>query len=342
MPRNHFSQRWQAATLLLSIGLTTSVSQAADPPAAIATPIRFESLTLDEQEPVAHVDLLYRDSPVEKRPVILMLGSLKQKEPPYWAGGLLDDGYILAAFRVDYPPDPDPARRPVFLYFDQRFAHSYFLLGQRVVQDAPRIMDTLSKRTDVAADKFGWMGSSSTGIPGLALATSEPRLKAVVAFVSTGAYEQWIETWHTNGLWKGQTKELWPETKDLFPTDPIRHVDTMFPCAIQMVSGGADKVVDAATARSFIETAKPFYKNDPERLRLVIYDGWGHNLPRDVVTMFTENWFRLYLHPTNPPPAPPAPPKDLKDSVKRTQINSEDHKDVVGGEQPKSVNRPKK
>ena len=73
----------------------------------------------------------------------------------------------------------------------------------------------------------------------------------------------------------------------------------------------------------------------------MIYDGWGHNLPRDVVTMFTENWFRLYLHPTKPAPAPPAPPKDLKDSVKRTQINSEDHKDVVGGEGPKAGNRPK-
>lgn len=342
MSDDHKLRRPPSFVVLMIAGLLQSPVVAADEGTSASPATRFESLTLDEQEPAAHVDLLYRDSSIEKRPVILMLGSLKQEEPPYWASGLLDDGYILAAFRVDYPPDPDPAKRPVFLFFDQRFAHSYFLLGQRVVRDAPRVMDALSKRSDVAADKFGWMGSSSTGIPGLALATSEPRLKAVVAFVSTGAYEQWIETWHTNGLWKGETKELWRETRDLFPTDPIRHVETMFPCAIQMVSGGADKVVDPATARSFIEAAKPFYESDPQRLRLVIYDGWGHNLPRDVVTMFTENWFRLYLHPTKPAPPPPSPPKDLKDSVNRTQINAEDHKDVVGGKQPNTGDRPKK
>ena len=55
----------------------------------------------------------------------------------------------------------------------------------------------------------------------------------------------------------------------------IRHVSTLFPCAVLMVSGGADKVVDPATARAFADAARPFYQSDPERLRLVVYEGCG-------------------------------------------------------------------
>ncbi|MBX3439553.1 MAG: hypothetical protein KF861_18845, partial [Planctomycetaceae bacterium] len=92
-----------------------------------------------------------------------------------------------------------------------------------------------------------------------------------------------------------------------------------------------DKVVDPATARAFVDAARPYYEHDPERLRLVIYEGFGHNLPRDVVKMYTEHWFHLYLHPTNPPPESVHRPASLDDSVKRTQINAARHRDVVGG-----------
>jgi hypothetical protein len=48
------------------------------------------------------------------------------------------------------------------------------------------------------------------------------------------------------------------------------------------------------------------------------------------VKMYAEHFFRLYMHPTNPPPPPPDYVKDLQQSVTKTQINSADHKDVVG------------
>src|SRR5207237_1161518 len=151
----------------------------------------------------ATVNLLYRDSPMRQRPVILMLGSLDREKPPAWSDGLLDDGYMLATFTVFHPPDPNPARRPQWLVFDERFAPSYALGGSRAPADAARVIDYLISRSDVNAKKIGWLGSSSTGIPGLAVATREPRLAAIVAFVSTGAYGEWFKSWKTNGLWVG-------------------------------------------------------------------------------------------------------------------------------------------
>ncbi|MBN1489208.1 MAG: prolyl oligopeptidase family serine peptidase [Phycisphaerae bacterium] len=304
-------------------------------PAAMSQPaaseaITFETVTLAEGGPTATLEIAFRPSPLQRRPVILMMGSLEPRQLPPWSEGLLAEGFMLAAFRVAHEPDADPAKRPQWLFFDQRFAHSYVLGGYRAPQDAGRVIDYLVSRGDVNPDKIGWLGSSSTGIPGLAVATREPRLAAIVAFVSTGAYRQWLETWHTNGLWRGETKDLWPETEALLKHDPILHVETMYPTAVLMVSGGADKVVDPRTARAFVEAARPYYARDPDRLRLVVYEGFGHNLPIDVVRMYAEHWFRLYLHPTRPPPKPPAEAANLRESADRTRINAADHQDVVG------------
>jgi dienelactone hydrolase len=304
------------------------------PAGARAGELKLETVHPDDKSPAATVQLLYRPGVLARRPVTLMLGSVEKDKPPFWSDGLLDEGYMLAAFAVDYPPDPDPARRAQWLVFDQRFAHGYALGGSRAPADAGRVIDYLLTRDDVNPKKIGWLGSSSTGIPGLAVATREPRLAAIVAFVSTGSYGQWFDTWHTNKLWVGKTPELWPETIKLLKDEPIRHVSTMFPCAMLMVNGGADKIVDPTTARAFADAARPFYATDPSRLRLVVYEGFGHNLPRDVVKMYAEHWFHLYLHPTNDPPAAEgattAPA--LKESVKQTQINSADHRNVVGAE----------
>ncbi len=299
--------------------------------AAALEPVKFETVTLTGDPAPATLNIAYRPGLLSQRPVILMLGSLRPGELPPWSTGLVDEGYMLVAFSVAYPPDPDPARRPEWLFFDQRFANGYVLGGQRAPQDARRVIDYLVKRGDVAGDKIGWLGSSSTGIPGLAVATQGPRLAAVVAFVSTGAYRQWLESWRTNGLWRGTTKELWPETDKLLGRiDPILHVSRMYPTAVLMVSGGDDKVVDPKTARTFVDAARPYYRADPERLRLVIYDGFGHNLPVDVVRMYAEHWFHLYMHPTKPAPRPASAPADPKGSAEQTQINVADHKDVVG------------
>ena len=296
---------------------------------AIAKPLELETVTLSEQEPPATIHLMYRESDLPRRPAILMLGALQEGNPPAWSAGLLDHGYMLVAFTVAHPPDPDPERRSQWLVFDQRFAHSYVLGGARAPADAGRVIDYLSARGDVAADKIGWIGSSSTGIPGLAVATREPRLAAVVAFVSTGAYEQWLATWHTNGLWKSDSKELWPETRKLLKHDPIRQVESLFPTAVLMVSGSEDKIVDPKTARAFVSAARPYYTSDPGRLRLVVYEGFGHNLPLDVVTLYAEHWFLRYLHPTKAQPKPPTAPGSPGESVERTKINDAKHRSIV-------------
>lgn len=299
-----------------------------------AAPVRFESVTLDAPgQPVASVHLMScPNAPVpNRRPVILMLGSLNSNTPPAWSTNLLQEGWTLCAFTVAHPPEADPARRPQWLVFDERFAHSYPLAAQRAVTDTRRVVDYLASRSDVNPEKFGWFGSSSTGIPGLAVATQGPRLAAVVAFVSTGAYRAWLDTWKPNGLWSGGTNGLWPETEALLKSgDPVLHATNLWPTATLLVNGAEDKVVDLRSTRAFVEAARPAFTNDPARLRLVTYEGFTHNLPEDVVRDYAERWFRLYLHPVQAPPGPPVAIGNLADASRRTEINATPHAAVVG------------
>jgi hypothetical protein len=296
-----------------------------------AAPLRFASVTLEEGGPVATLDILWCPGAAERHPVILMLGTLDSNAPPAWSTNLVQEGWMLCAFSVAHPPDPEPARRPQWLVFDERFAHSYPLAAQRAIVDSQRVVAYLRTRADVNPDKLGWFGSSSTGIPGLAVATQGPRLAAVVAFVSTGAYRAWLDTWQPNGLWRGGTNGLWPETGRLLTTvDPILHASNLWPTATLLVNGGDDKVVDIRSVRAFVEAARPTFTNDPARLRLVNYEGFAHNLPLDVVRDYAERWFRLYLHPVDPPPGPPVPIHTIAEAARQTQINATPHASVIG------------
>lgn len=295
-----------------------------------ATP-QFAAVTLKEGGPLATLNLLWCPREAMRHPVILMLGALDSNAPPAWSTNLVQEGWMLCAFSVAHPPDPDPARRPEWLVFDERFAHSYPLGAERAIADSKRVVAYLRTRAEVNPEKLGWFGSSSTGIPGLAVATQGPRLAAVVAFVSTGAYRAWLETWQPNGLWRGGANGFWPETGRLLSrVDPILHASNLWPTATLLVNGGDDKVVDIRSTRAFMEAARPVYASDPGRLRLVNYEGFGHNLPLDVVRDYAEHWFRLYLHPVDPPPDPPAPVRSLAEAARQTQINAAPHASIVG------------
>lgn len=298
-----------------------------------ASEILFEQHTLANGDAPITLHVAFAPGAIQKRPVILMLGSLETNRIPAWSTNLVREGFILAAFTAAHPPDADPQRRPVWLYFDERFANSYAEGGARAIKDSRRVVEYLVTRPDVNPEKLGWLGSSSTAIPGLAVVTQGPRLAAFVGFVCTGAYEQWFETWREHGMWRSGTNWLWPKTCELLQRhDPIRYATNAFPTAVLMVSGGADKVVDPKTARAFAEAARPAYASDPDRLRLLIYDGFGHNLPADVVPAHAEHWFRLYLNPTSAPPASAAAATNLAQSVVRSQINAADHRNLVGAE----------
>lgn len=292
--------------------------------------VSSESVTLTNGPTIRLQILQQRPGTGSQRPVILTLGSIETNKPPAWSTNLLREGFLLVVFTTEYPPDPDPARRPVWLHFDARFAHSYVLGGIRTPMDTSRVIDYLTNRADVDGQRIGWLGSSTTGIFGLAAATHEPRLKAIVAFVSTGAYAKWLETWKINGLWQGDSTDLWPETTRLLTeADPIQRVGRLFPCAVLLVNGSQDKVVDLSSTRAFVEAARPSYQAEPDRLRLVVYEGMTHNLPADIVPLYAEHWFKRYLGPTNGPTGLMPNPSNIVEAARHSALTATPHEQLI-------------
>ncbi len=291
-----------------------------------------DSNSIVQGGPPIVVERAWAPGTFDRHPVILLLGSLGSGALPDWSTNLVRRGWMLVAFTVSHPPDPNPARRPQWLVFDERFAHSYVLGGSRTPADVGRVLDHLATLNNVDPERIGWLGSSTTGIFGLAAAVHESRVKAIVTFVATGAYGRWLDTWKPNGLWTGGKDGLWPETRELLKTvDPILSVTNLFPTAVLLVNGSEDKVIDPSSVDAFVEAAKPFYAADPDRLRSVRYVGGGHNLPRDIMAMYAEHWFGLYLNPDRPPPGPVAPPTDLASSTRRTAVTPTTHDRLVTG-----------
>ncbi|RYD89454.1 MAG: hypothetical protein EOP54_25580, partial [Sphingobacteriales bacterium] len=140
--------------------------------------VTYELVDLKGGVPIK-LELAYVPGIVKKYSAILMLGTLKpdgkELKLPEWSVNLINEGYMLASFSAIRPPDPDTARKPRWLVFDQRFAHGYVAGGLYAPQDAGRVIDYLQQKG--LADKFGWVGSSSTGIPGLHPAVHTPRLQ---------------------------------------------------------------------------------------------------------------------------------------------------------------------
>src|SRR6185295_563294 len=95
--------------------------------------IVFQRLTLTNADAPITLHLAFDTNAALRHPVILMLGSLETNRVPAWSTNLVREGFMLAAFTAMHPPDPDPQRRPVWLYFDERFAHSYALGGARAI-----------------------------------------------------------------------------------------------------------------------------------------------------------------------------------------------------------------
>src|ERR1041385_1818523 len=121
-----------------------------------APAVLFETVRLSNSPPTT---LCLLQAPREKstrHSVILTLGSLKQGELPDWSTNLLHEGFMVVAFTAEYPPDLNPARRPVWLHFDPRFAHSYVLGGIRTPKDTSRVIDYLVSRPDVHPERIGW------------------------------------------------------------------------------------------------------------------------------------------------------------------------------------------
>ncbi|MGC9523025.1 MAG: alpha/beta hydrolase family protein [Anaerolineae bacterium] len=183
----------------------------------------------------------------------------------------------------------------------------YILLHKIVVrtaQDVETLIAHFAEREEVDGKRIGVTGFSMGGFASFYLAANVPDIKAAVpiagvpAFadrwcdvvLEASAYGQWSEA-----MTAAQTETV-VRTAYIESIDPFEKLSSFHPKPLMMIQGDKDTDAPKIYAVDLYRALKPRYADHPERLRLNIHDGAGHELTQAMIDDACA-WFQQYLSP---------------------------------------------
>ena len=131
--------------------------------------LKYESVILRDGGPAVTIHILCRAARLDRRPAILMLGSL---HPTSLLIGVracwkMATCWQPSAWPIHPIPIPLGGLSGSYLTDAMPTATCWAVIGRP--PNARRVIEYLAKRGDVNLEKIGWIGSSSTGIQGFPL-----------------------------------------------------------------------------------------------------------------------------------------------------------------------------
>ena len=87
--------------------------------------------------------------------------------------------------------------------------------------------------------------------------------------------------------------------------DPVLYAKDIYPTALLMVNGGKDHIIPIESNKDFFDALWPHYKDDPDRLQYVVFEGAGHGWDQKWWNFMALDWLDRYLIQETPPPARP-------------------------------------
>jgi len=138
-----------------------------------------------------------------------------------------------------------------------------------------------------APSAAGIHGISLGGYIAFAALVDEPRLAA--SSIALGSPD-WLGPLRRFGLGPGHP--AWERAAALNPLDLLPKV--LPPRPLLMLHGAADTVVPPDGVIALEEKLRPLYAANPERLKLQLYPGLGHDYPDEMLTS-TCAWFEQFL-----------------------------------------------
>jgi dipeptidyl aminopeptidase/acylaminoacyl peptidase len=162
--------------------------------------------------------------------------------------------------------------------------------------DVSLLIDMMPAQLGLEMPRIGMTGGSLGGHVTLLAMAMDERISVGGAMVPSGDYRQLMELRAES---RQTPAEDWPE---YYPAalnaavrkfDPLHNAKAYSDRPLLLTCGGADPLVPPQTARSFYDAVKPCYTK-PDRLKLSVYDGVGHDVTPDI---WAENldWLKRWL-----------------------------------------------
>jgi len=164
-------------------------------------------------------------------------------------------------------------------------------------EDVKTVIDYLGEVLGADQKISGMMGVSMGAITTLLVATMEDRLKAAVSVI-VGADFQTLarkSSLERIGLPVGQMTQFVESAGELIKRyDPIHNVQRFRSIPLLLLNGELDDLVPLECAQSLYEALKPQYQATPERLKMKVYPGVGHEYTHEMEDDAVD-WLKRHL-----------------------------------------------
>jgi len=165
------------------------------------------------------------------------------------------------------------------------------------VEDVGKVIDYAGENLNVDLERVGMMGVSMGAIITLLAATSEERLKAVVSVIGGGNFQVLVRksSLYRIGLETKHLEKFAQSAGELIRKyDPISNVHLFRSIPVLLLNGERDDLIPLECASSLYEALKPHYRDAPDRLRMKVYEGIGHEYTSEMEKEAVE-WLRRNL-----------------------------------------------
>lgn len=150
--------------------------------------------------------------------------------------------------------------------------------------DMSLLIDHLCREEAIDPDRIAVAGASTGGFVSFAALVNDPRIKVAISIIASP-------------LW-GDIPELDPTARaDLveFPAlSETARKESIPPRALLVQIGAEDAQCDSAQIERFCEELRELYGDEPERVRLIVHSGVGHELTSEMWANAVA-WLETYL-----------------------------------------------
>jgi len=143
---------------------------------------------------------------------------------------------------------------------------------RETAEDISRIIDHLATRADADEDRVGMMGASGGGITGLMAACTEPRLKAVVAWMAACDLAGASDALTPGTSVAEMVKAVPGLQEEIEKFDAAYAYEQIPPIALAIINNKTDPVIPYEKAQKLYEKLKPLYTECPDRLKFELLE----------------------------------------------------------------------
>jgi dienelactone hydrolase len=160
--------------------------------------------------------------------------------------------------------------------------HAADLYGNMVgtARDISLLIDLLPARAGIRMKRVAMTGGSMGGHVTLLAMAADPRIGVGAPLIGGGDYRQLMaQRARTNGVPDADVAQFFPPALETVVQrcDPITNAGRFADRPLLLINGDADSLVPVECNKEFYAACSPHYRH-PERLRLSIYAGVGHQI----------------------------------------------------------------